>query len=105
LQRAISNQFLGIKELKKFSRALKMRWLWYMWDQKERPWKGIFIITDLTDRQLLFCSTTVTIGDGKCTLFWEARWLNGTSPKEITPSLVADPCFLLFEEEYNWLNC
>jgi hypothetical protein len=20
-------------------------------------------------------------------------------------SLVADPCFLLFEEEYNWLNC
>jgi hypothetical protein len=58
-----------------------------MWDQKERPWKGIFIITDLTDRQLLFCSTTVTIGDGKCTLFWEARWLNGTSPKEITPNL------------------
>jgi hypothetical protein len=58
-----------------------------MWDQKERPWKGIFTITDPTDRHLFFCSTTVSIGDGRSTAFWEARWLNGISPKEIAPNL------------------
>lgn len=29
---------LGIKE---FNRALRLRWLWFAWDDQERPWKGI----------------------------------------------------------------
>jgi hypothetical protein len=41
---------LGIKDLEKFSRALMMRWLWYNWDSKERPWKNMFTVTDATDR-------------------------------------------------------
>jgi hypothetical protein len=28
---------LWIKDLKKFSRALRMRWLWHQWDHKEKP--------------------------------------------------------------------
>jgi hypothetical protein len=28
---------LGIKDLKKFGRALRMRWLWHRWDTKEKP--------------------------------------------------------------------
>jgi hypothetical protein len=37
---------LSIKDLEKYNHALRMRWLSYMWNQKERPWKGIFTITD-----------------------------------------------------------
>jgi hypothetical protein len=29
----------------------------------------------------------ISIGDGKNTSFWESRWLNGASPKELTPNL------------------
>jgi hypothetical protein len=29
----------------------------------------------------------VSIGDGKVTPFWEARWLMGASPKELAPNL------------------
>jgi hypothetical protein len=28
---------LGIKDLDKFSRALRMRWLWHSWDKKKKP--------------------------------------------------------------------
>jgi hypothetical protein len=78
---------LGIKDLNKFSRALRLRWLWHSWDHKDRPWKHLLKISDLIDRQLFFCSTEVTVGDDKNTPFWKARWLNGTSPKELAPNL------------------
>ena len=32
------NGGLGIIELDKFSRALRLRWLWYSWDDTARPW-------------------------------------------------------------------
>jgi hypothetical protein len=37
---------LGIKDIEKFSRAIRMCWLWHQWDLKERPWKHILKITD-----------------------------------------------------------
>jgi hypothetical protein len=42
---------------------------------------------DPTDKTLFYCSTYVHIGDGKNTPFWDARWLHGTAPKELAPSL------------------
>jgi hypothetical protein len=35
----------------------------------------------------LFASTIITIGSGTKTRFWEAKWLNGVSPKELAPRL------------------
>jgi hypothetical protein len=35
------NGGLAIIDLKKFSRALRLRWLWYSWDSRARPWKGM----------------------------------------------------------------
>jgi hypothetical protein len=44
--------------------------MWHNWDQQEKPWRKLLKITDETDRDLFFCSTTVAIGDGKLTPFW-----------------------------------
>jgi hypothetical protein len=78
---------LGIKDLEKFSRALRLRWLWHGWDHLDRPWKHLIKITNQTDMQLFFTSTAIAVGDGRNTPFRESRWINGTSPKEIAPRL------------------
>jgi hypothetical protein len=78
---------LGIKDLEKFSRALRLRWLWHQWDPTEKPWKPLLKVTNQIDRQLFFSSTTVQIGNGKASPFWESRWLMGSAPKELAPSL------------------
>lgn len=78
---------LGIKDLDKFGRALRLRWLWHNWDQCDRPWKQLLKYRDKTDRDLFFASTFFTIGNGKDTPFWEAKWLNGVAPKTLAPNL------------------
>lgn len=78
---------LGIKDIEKFNRALRLRWLWFSWDKYDSPWKGILKSKDPTERQLFFTSTEITLGDGNRTPFWEARWLNGTAPKTLAPQL------------------
>jgi hypothetical protein len=39
------------------------------------------------DKALFFSSTYIVIGDGKNTPLWDARWLLGSSPKQIAPNL------------------
>jgi hypothetical protein len=56
---------LGIKDIEKFNRALRLRWLWHHWDEVDRPWKHLLKISDQVDRQLFFSSIVVNIGDGK----------------------------------------
>jgi hypothetical protein len=58
---------LGIKDLEKFSRALRLWWLWYQWDATDRPWKHLVKVTDHQDRDLFFASTIITIGNGRDT--------------------------------------
>jgi hypothetical protein len=78
---------LGIKDLEKFNRALRLRWLWHQWDEKEKPWKELLRVHDHKDIQLFFQSTNIHVGNGKNTPFSEARWLHGTSPKELALEL------------------
>jgi hypothetical protein len=84
---------LGIKDLEKFNRAPRLRWLWYNWDPEERHWKKLFRHDDHIDRSLFFASTYVIIGNGKATPFWEARWLHGVAPKDIAPKLFKETRF------------
>jgi hypothetical protein len=53
---------LGVHDLKKFGRALWLRWLWITWRNPERPWVGMPLPCDAVDRQL-FAGTT-WIGSG-----------------------------------------
>jgi hypothetical protein len=78
---------LGIKDPDCFGRALRLRWMWFNWDSQDIPWKGLAKFQDKTDRTLFFASIVIEINDSSSTPFWEARWVNGVSPKELAPNL------------------
>ena len=60
---------LGILDLECFARALRLRWLWFQWRQKERAWNKLELPCDGRDRDLFAASTMATIGDGKTAKF------------------------------------
>jgi len=78
---------LGVLDHERFSRALRLRWLWFEWNDADRPWVGGNIPVTETDRQVFRASTTVTVGNGRTAKFWEATWLNGQAPRDIAPRL------------------
>jgi hypothetical protein len=65
---------LGILDLERFARALRLRWLWFQWRQKDRAWNKLELPCDSRDRDLFAASTRVTIGDGKTAKFWTSSW-------------------------------
>ena len=75
--------------MEKFSRALRLRWLWYEWTADDKPWVGSETLNDDTDRCLFNAATKVTVGDGHKASFWGSSWLDGLSPKSIAPELFA----------------
>jgi hypothetical protein len=78
---------LGILDLECFSRALRLRWLWYEWVEPDRPWVGTEVPCSEIDRQLFRASTVVTIGDGRKASFWKSPWLDGITPRDMAPNL------------------
>lgn len=78
---------LGVHNLHKFSRALRLRWLWMAWKQPDRPWVGSPLPCDGVDCSLFAAATEITLGDGAIADFWSDRWLFGLAPGEIAPSL------------------
>jgi hypothetical protein len=61
--------------------------LWHNWDQRGKPWKKLLKITDQSDRDIYFFSIEIFVGDRKNTPFWESKWINGRSPRELAPKL------------------
>jgi hypothetical protein len=80
---------LGIKDLRLYGRALRLRWPWLAWDEAERPWKGMQIPCDTTDMQLFAACTKITLGNGQNAKFWTDKWLNGSAPAEVAPLVFA----------------
>lgn len=78
---------LGVLDLDLFSRALRLRWLWYEWKDPQRPWVGTDVPCNDVDRQLFRASTVVTIGNGHRAKFWDSSWLNGRAPRDLFPNL------------------
>ena len=78
---------LGVLDLEKFSRALRLRWLWYSWVDPDRPWVSSAVPCSEIDKQLFRCCTRVTVGDGRTALFWDSSWVNGHAPRDIAPHL------------------
>lgn len=78
---------LGIIDIELFSRALRLRWLWYEWREPDHPWVGTDVPCDAIDLQLFRVSTCVTVGDGTTASFWQSSWINGKVPMDIAPNL------------------
>ncbi|WVZ83433.1 hypothetical protein U9M48_030579, partial [Paspalum notatum var. saurae] len=78
---------LGILDLERFSRALRLRWLWFQWTDPLRPWVQTIPPCHSTDAALFRASTEVTIGNGRLASFWHDSWLMGKAPMDVAPSL------------------
>jgi hypothetical protein len=76
---------LGILDLPKFGRALRLRWLWFEWEVDDPLWAGMPVPCDDVDRQIFNAATTIHLGDGARTNFWSSRWLDGQTTKDIAP--------------------
>ena len=61
---------LGIPDLEKFGRALRLRGFWQEWVDDTKPWVGLDTPTDDTDRALFTASIRVVVGDGHKCRFW-----------------------------------
>lgn len=79
---------LGILDLERFARALRLRLLWFQWHHKERAWNKLELPCDNTDRELFAASTVVMIGDGKTAKFWTSSWADGRTPMSFAPTLL-----------------
>jgi hypothetical protein len=55
-------RFLDIERL---ARALRLRWYWFQWKNEDRPWTGLDIPCDKSDKDLFNASTVVVVGNGK----------------------------------------
>jgi exonuclease III len=83
----ITNGGAGIINMDKFSRALRLRWLWFEWDERDRPWYGLELPVDKQDIALFNAATLVTVGNGEKAQFWTSRWLQGEAPATMYPAL------------------
>ena len=83
----IDNGGLGISNLHLFSRALRLRWLWFSWITPNRPWVGMQLPCDQGDKDLFNASTTVALGDGKTASFWDSSWTDARTLKMEFPEL------------------
>lgn len=78
---------LGIIDLTAFSRALRLRWLWFQWANPERPWSGAELPIDAVDLAMFNAATVVKVNNGNKALFWKSSWMEGRPPAAIFPLL------------------
>lgn len=65
---------LGVKDLRMFGRALRLRWAWHTWDSVDRPWKWMKLPCEHTDMALFAACTDISVGNGKKIRFWLDNW-------------------------------
>jgi len=78
---------LGILHLGKFSRALRLRWLWKLCKKENGQWLDSETPCTTKGKQLFVASTTITVGNGDNISFWENAWLQGRRPRDIAPTV------------------
>ena len=78
---------LGVPNLDKFGRALRLRWLWQEWVEDSKPWLGSELPCSDVDRLLFNASIKISLGDGAKTRFWHHNWLEGEAPRYLAPNL------------------
>ena len=80
---------LGILDMDKFARTLRLRWPWLVRKDTERVWVDLGHPCDEEDMALFYECTSITVGNGQRASFWHSPWLGGRKPKDIAPSIFA----------------
>ncbi|WVZ88110.1 hypothetical protein U9M48_034662 [Paspalum notatum var. saurae] len=68
---------LGVLDLKLASIALQTRWLWLQKTEDSRVWAGLPI------------QVASEVGNGRKTLFWRDKWIDGQAVPDLAPALAA----------------
>jgi hypothetical protein len=71
---------LGITNLERFGRALRLHWLWHQWKSPRKLWRGYELPVDATDEALFAATTKVIVHNSRTTKFWSSSWLAGGTP-------------------------
>jgi hypothetical protein len=82
---------LGILDIHKFGRSLRLRWSWYEWTDLGPAWAGLGNPCNDDDMNLFYASINPSIGNGKIAMFWHSPWLRGVKPKDIAPPSSTSP--------------
>ena len=80
---------LGVLNLDKFAKALRLRWLWFEWVDKSKPWIGMGSPCTEDDHILFAAATTVNVGNRCTARFLNSPWLNGLCPRDLAPCIFA----------------
>jgi hypothetical protein len=78
---------LGVLDLDKFARALRLRWLWFEWECPDKPWVRTTPPCDELDEQIFAAATKVTISNGRKAKFWTSNWIGHQPLKYLAPAL------------------
>jgi hypothetical protein len=80
VQRSKRLEGLGILDLQRFNRALRLRWPWYKCNGDNKPWAGMNITLSKSETTLYQVCTLIEVGNGAHASFWHDWWLHGKSP-------------------------
>jgi hypothetical protein len=78
---------LGIADLERFGRALRLRQLWGQWKQPDKPWRASELPVDDIDRALFAAATRVKVRNGRTVRFWMTPWFQGNTLASMFPNL------------------
>ncbi|KAM0830034.1 hypothetical protein ACQ4PT_066498 [Festuca glaucescens] len=78
---------LGVKDLRLHGLALRVRWEWLRRTDPDRPWQGLPMIKDVEAREVFDSLVGIKVGNGRNTLFWCDRWINGRAATDFAPGL------------------
>ncbi|KAE8818297.1 Serine carboxypeptidase-like 18 [Hordeum vulgare] len=60
-------------------------WPWYEWKEPTKMWAGMGNPCDQDDLHFFYASTTITLGNGAQTPFWDSPWFLGRRSMDISP--------------------
>jgi hypothetical protein len=83
---------LGVLDLTTLGYVLQLRWSWLARTDPGLSWSALPAREEPLVCAMFEASTTVQVDNGRCALFWQDRWLDGTSIRTLAPSLCRVVC-------------